>query len=101
MFLRQHSLYAFSTHHRRMLEVKRDGVPEDKNPDAVLKTFKQFVEENPCDGTTEQVVTLSLGIAEAGKRLDKSVFVLYKDEANIGSKVFSKLKIIIPITQIV
>ncbi len=65
---------------------------KDKNVDAALKTFKQFVKENPCDGTAEQVVTLSLGIAEASKILDKSVFVLYKEASNISSKTFSKLK---------
>ena len=59
-----------------------------------MKTFKQFVKENPYDGTAEQIVTLSLGIAEAGRRLDKSVFVLYKEASNISDKVFSKLKVI-------
>ena len=43
-----------------------------------LVTFKRFVEENPYTGTAEQVVTLSIGLAEAGIRLDASTFALYK-----------------------
>jgi hypothetical protein len=50
------------------------------------------VEENPHTGTTEQIVTLSLAIAEASTRLDKSTFALFKEETDIGDKVFSKLK---------
>lgn len=59
-----------------------------------LVTFKRFVEENPYTGTAEQVVTLSIGLAEAGIRLDASTFALYKQETGIGEKVFSKLKVI-------
>ena len=62
--------------------------------DTALSTFKRFVEENPYTGTTEQVVTLSMGIAAAGKRLPRPTFSLYRDESGIGEKVFSKLKVI-------
>ena len=62
--------------------------------DTALSTFKRFVEENPYTGTTEQVVTLAMGIAAAGKRLSRPTFSLYRDESGIGEKVFSKLKVI-------
>ena len=58
------------------------------------ETFVQFVQENPYTGTAEQVVTLSLGIAAAGKRLPRPTFALYRDASGIGEKVFSKLKVV-------
>lgn len=62
--------------------------------DTALSTFARFVEENPYTGTTDQVVTLSLGIAAAGERLSRSTFTLIREESGIGEKVFSKLKVI-------
>ena len=59
-----------------------------------MGTFERFVAENPYSGTAEQIVTLSLGIAEASKRLDASTFRLYAEQSGIGDKVFSKLKVI-------
>ena len=61
-------------------------------PTDVLRTFKQLVEENPHTGTTEQIVTLSLAIAEASTCLDRSTLAVFKEEIEIGDKVFSKLK---------
>ena len=61
---------------------------------AAMKTFQRFVAENPYSGTEEQIVTLSLGIAEASNRLDTSTFRLYAEKSDIGDKVFSKLKVI-------
>ena len=43
-------------------------MPKEQNLDAALKV----VQENPYTGTAEQVVTLSLAIAEAGNALDAS-----------------------------
>tara|TARA_B100000965_G_C19548448_1_gene738974 strand:- start:592 stop:1560 length:969 start_codon:yes stop_codon:yes gene_type:complete len=63
-------------------------------PDAAMETFLRFVEENPHNGTTQQIVLLSLGISEASKRLDKSVFLIYKERTNLDEKLFSKLKVI-------
>ena len=62
--------------------------------DKAKETFVQFVQENPYTGTAEQVVTLSLGIAAAGKRLSRATFALYRDASGIGDKVFSKLKVV-------
>ena len=62
--------------------------------DTALATFTQFIAENPYTGTAEQIVTLSLGIAAAGKRLNASTYALYRDESGIGDKIFSKLKVI-------
>lgn len=59
-----------------------------------METFAHFVQENPYTGTAEQVVTLSLGIAAAGKRLPRPTFSLYRDASGIGEKVFSKLKVV-------
>ena len=61
---------------------------------AAMETFQRFVAENPYSGTAEQIVTLSLGIAEASNRLDTSTFRLYAEKSGIGDKVFSKLKVI-------
>ena len=65
-------------------------MPKEQNLDAALKV----VQDNPYTGTAEQVVTLSLAIAEAGNALDASTFSLYKEQSGIGEKVFSKLKVI-------
>ena len=59
-----------------------------------LKTFKKLFAENPHTGTKEQVVTLSLGLAEAAELLDKSTYALFKEEVGINEKLFSKLKVI-------
>ena len=61
---------------------------------SAIETFKRFVAENPYSGTAEQIVTLSLGIAEASNRLDASTFRLYAEQTGIGDKVFSKLKVV-------
>lgn len=58
-----------------------------------LTTFKRFVDENPYTGTTDQIVTLSLGIIELSK-LDRSTYSIYKDESGINEKIFSKLRVI-------
>ena len=58
-----------------------------------LTTFRRFVDENPYTGTTDQIVTLSLGIIELSK-LDRSTYSIYKDESGINEKVFSKLRVI-------
>ena len=55
-----------------------------------IKTAK----DNPIDGTTEQVITLSISIAKSSNTMDKSVFNLYKEKVGISPKVFSKLKVI-------
>ena len=58
-----------------------------------LTTFKTFVDQNPYTGTTEQIVTLSLGIIELSK-LDRSTYSVFKDESGINEKIFSKLRVI-------
>ena len=65
-----------------------------KGIDAALKTFKDFITENQHEGVSEQVVSLSIAIAEASARLDKSTFSLYKKQSSIGDKDFSKLRVI-------
>ena len=60
----------------------------------VLATFRQLVAENPYTGTAEQIVTLSLALAEAGKRLDPTTFRLYKEATEINPKIISKLNVI-------
>ena len=54
----------------------------------------QFAKDNPIDGTTEQVTTLSISIAKSSNTMDKSVFNLYKEKIDIEPKTFSKLKVI-------
>ena len=44
--------------------------------DDALDGFKHFCAENPYTGTTQQIVTLSLGLHEAGKRLKPSAFFI-------------------------
>ena len=51
------------------------------------------MDENPYTGTTDQIVTLSLGIIELSK-LDRSTYSIYKDESGINEKIFSKLRVI-------
>ena len=62
--------------------------------DQGLESFKQLVAENPITGSTEQVVALSLGIAQAGEKVSRADFATYRDASGVGDKVFSKLKII-------
>jgi len=59
-----------------------------------LKAFREFVAANPHTGTTEQVVTLSLGLAEAAEQLDKTTYINYRQATGINEKVLSKLKVI-------
>ncbi len=63
----------------------------------LLKTlgdFKAFIAANPYDGTTEQIVGVSLVLSKAAETLDKGVFSLWKKETGINDKVLSKLKVI-------
>ena len=62
--------------------------------DKSIATFERFVTENPYNGTTEQIVTLSVGLAETASRLDRSTFSLLKEGIDINDKVLSKLKVI-------
>lgn len=57
-------------------------------------TLKDLFAENPHTGTREQVIALALGIADAAENLDKTSFVLQRDDVVIDSKIFSKLKVI-------
>jgi len=59
-----------------------------------LQSFQDLLAANPHTGSVEQVVTLSLGIADASETLDRSAFGILRDESGINSKVFSKLKVI-------
>lgn len=59
-----------------------------------LETFKKVVAKNPHNGTAEQIVTLSIGIAAAAERVSPGTLSLYKDASDVGDKVFSKLKVI-------
>ena len=59
-----------------------------------LATFQELLANNPHRGTAEQVLNLSLGIAEASETLSAGTFALYRDESGLGEKVFSKLKVI-------
>jgi hypothetical protein len=65
-------------------------VSDSKTIATAIKTAK----DNPIDGTTEQVITLSISIAKSSNTMDKSVFNLYKEKVGISPKVFSKLKVI-------
>jgi len=65
-------------------------VSDSKTIATAIKTAK----DNPIDGTTEQVTTLSISIAKSSNTMDKSVFNLYKEKVGISPKVFSKLKVI-------
>ena len=62
--------------------------------DDALDGFKHFCAENPYTGTTQQIVTLSLGLYEAGKRLKPAAFRLYKEATDINPKIVSKLNVI-------
>ena len=59
-----------------------------------IATAIKIAKDNPIDGTTEQVTTLSISIAKSSNTMDKSVFNLYKEKVGISPKVFSKLKVI-------
>jgi hypothetical protein len=59
-----------------------------------IESYRDLLAANPHTGTTEQVVTLSLGIADAAEALDRTAFGILRDESGINSKVFSKLKVI-------
>ena len=54
----------------------------------------KIANDNPFDGTIQQVCNLSISIAESSKTMDKSVFNLYKEKIDIEPKTFSKLKVI-------
>ena len=54
----------------------------------------KIANDNPFDGTIQQVCNLSISIAESSKTMDKSIFNLYKEKVGIEPKTFSKLKII-------
>ena len=54
----------------------------------------KIANDNPYDGTIQQVCNLSISIAESSKTMDKSVFNLYKEKIEIEPKTFSKLKVI-------
>ena len=56
-----------------------------KKPDDDLITAG----ENLYKGTTEEIVKVSLLIAQASETMDKSVFALYKEQTNINTKIFS------------
>jgi hypothetical protein len=59
-----------------------------------LRAFKDFVEANPYTGTADQVITLSLGLAEAAEQLDSNTYIHYRKETGINEKILSKLKVI-------
>ena len=59
-----------------------------------LESYQDLLASNPHTGSGEQVVALSMGIADAAETLDRSAFGVLRDESNINSKVFSKLKVI-------
>ena len=60
----------------------------------LLHSFQDLLAANPHTGSAEQVVTLSIAIADASETLDRSAFGILRDESGINSKVFSKLKVI-------
>lgn len=62
--------------------------------DKALEDFVSLLAKNPHTGTAEQVVTLSLAIAEAHQTLPAGTFALSKEASGLGDKVFSKLKVI-------
>ena len=59
-----------------------------------LERYQDLLAANPHTGTGEQVVTLSMGIADAAETLDRSAFGVLRNQSGINSKVFSKLKVI-------
>ena len=73
-----------------MMPTRGDRVPKKKKQDDDLIVAG----EQAYTGTTDEIVTLSLAIAQAHKTMDSSVFALYKDKSGISSKIFSKLKVI-------
>lgn len=59
-----------------------------------LERYQDLLATNPHTGTGEQVVALSMGIADAAETLDRSAFGVLRNQSGINSKVFSKLKVI-------
>ena len=53
-----------------------------------------LAKKNPYTGTSEQIINLSISIAETFKNNDASTYNLYKDKIDIAPKIFSKLKVI-------
>ncbi len=63
----------------------------------MLKSFDapiKIAKDNPLNGTTQQVITLSISIAESNKTMDKSILNLYKEKLSFNPKLYSKLKVI-------
>ena len=63
----------------------------------MLKSFDtpiKIAKDNPIDGTTQQVITLSISIAESNSTMDKSILNLYKEKLSFNPKLYSKLKVI-------
>ena len=63
----------------------------------MLKSFDtpiKIAKDNPIDGTTQQVITLSISIAESNNTMDKSILNLYKEKLSFNPKLYSKLKVI-------
>lgn len=72
------------------------GIPlkaEDKGAKS-LDPYLQLVAENPHTGTSEQIVTLAMGLYSAKSRLEKGTYSLLRDECGFGPKVLSKLQVI-------
>lgn len=59
-----------------------------------FQAYKDLLAANPHTGTADQVVALSIGIADAYETLERSAFTALRDESGLNSKVFSKLKVI-------
>ncbi len=57
-----------------------------------LKEYLKVIKDNPFNGTTNQIVNLSFGISNAKKKLDTSIFNIFKEKSGIEAKTFSKLK---------
>ena len=53
-----------------------------------------LAKDNPYTGTSEQIINLSISIAETFKNNDASTYSLYKEKIGIAPKIFSKLKVI-------
>ena len=58
------------------------------------KEFQQLLTETKYEGSTAEVVTLSIGIHEASQSMDGKTFRQCRDSSPINEKVFSKLKVI-------
>ena len=66
---------------------------EDKGAKS-LDPYLQLVAENPHTGTSEQIVTLAMGLYSAKSRLEKGTYSLLREECGFGPKVLSKLQVI-------